>query len=110
MGVTPVAEVGVAVAGVVGFGVGFGVGVAVGVLVGLGVGRRSAGRGHAGVFCNLARIGGEGVDIYQGQRNEQEGEAERGHHELRKRTSFVVAFFFRVTIHALQTSPTRVRV
>ncbi len=38
MGVTPVADVGVAVAGVVGFGVGFGVGVAVGVLVGVGVG------------------------------------------------------------------------
>jgi hypothetical protein len=38
VGVTPVADVGVAVAGVVGFGVGFGVGVAVGVLVGVGVG------------------------------------------------------------------------
>jgi hypothetical protein len=38
VGVTPVADVGVAVAGVVGFGVGFGVGVAVGVLVAVGVG------------------------------------------------------------------------
>jgi len=38
VGVTPVADVGVAVAGVVGLGVGFGVGVAVGVLVGVGVG------------------------------------------------------------------------
>jgi hypothetical protein len=38
VGVTPVAYVGVAVAGGVGFGVGFGVGVAVGVLVGVSVG------------------------------------------------------------------------
>jgi hypothetical protein len=51
VGVTPVADVGVAVAGVVGLGVGFGVGVAVGVLVGVGVG--------VGVFVGV----GVGVSV-----------------------------------------------